>query len=117
MSAIAVAFGGAVGALARFGIYQLISSFYAVIVVNVIGSFLALFLTTFLSDRFVEDPVLKLFLIAGVMGGFTTFSGFTLEVVALVKNGAFVQAVMSFLLNNLLSIVAGFLGIFVASRF
>ena len=84
MDYVAVALGGMMGALARYGVGHLIlilglRSHYATLSVNVIGSFF-IGVCFVLSQKF-QIEILKPFLMVGFLGAFTTFSAFTLELV------------------------------------
>ena len=89
MNYLWVALGGALGAMARFGAVQLatarwgLSFPWGTMTVNVTGSLLIGFLATLLSSRHT-DPALRLLLITGVLGGYTTFSSFSFEALALI---------------------------------
>jgi CrcB protein len=109
---IYVAVGGAIGALARFGVNQLTWSLYigsfpvATLIVNAVGSLLI-----GLGWGVIENDLSKAFLLTGVLGGFTTFSAFSLETVRLFQNGDTNLALLNILLNNSLGILfclAGF---------
>jgi len=84
-----VALGGALGAMARFGAVQLATTRWGMsfpwgtLTVNVTGSLLIGFLATILSSR-QSDPALRLLLITGALGGYTTFSAFSFEALALI---------------------------------
>ena len=73
-----VALGGALGAMGRFFISSLVAFPYGTMAVNIIGSFLMGVLFVTLIDRL--DQRASLFLMTGVLGGFTTFSAFSLDV-------------------------------------
>jgi CrcB protein len=83
-----VALGGAIGAVARFTVVQWAvtrwgSTFpWGTLAVNVTGSLAIGVLAALLSSR-QADPMLRLFLITGVLGGYTTFSAFSLETLTL----------------------------------
>ena len=62
---------------------------YGTLVVNVVGSFLIGFLMTIFEERFVISPNLRVFLTVGILGGFTTFSSFSYETVALLREGSY----------------------------
>lgn len=86
MQVLLVATGGAVGAVARYGVglaaLRLGAGFpWGTLIVNVIGG-LAMGL---LAAR-TEDPNLRLLLGVGVLGGFTTFSAFSIETVRLMQS-------------------------------
>jgi len=86
-----VAFGGAVGASARFLVYAGFSRLgvpglpWATLMVNIAGSFLMGVLVIWLHEKGLarHSPLL----LTGVLGGFTTFSAFSLDAVKLWENG------------------------------
>ena len=93
-----VGIGGALGAMARFGLGGLIgapaSGFpLATFLINVLGSLLMGVLVGVLVKLTpVWGPEARLFLAVGVLGGFTTFSSFSLEAVSLLEKGEIVLA-------------------------
>lgn len=95
---LAVAAGGAAGAMARLGLQEwVVSRFgyafpWATLGINVIGSFLIGVLAVVLVERLQLDPVWRSLLVIGVLGGFTTFSTFSLEVVHMLDQGALARA-------------------------
>lgn len=90
---LAVALGGALGSVARHALALLLAGFgpaAATLAANGVGSFLIGFLWV----RFgAERPVLRAFAITGFCGGFTTFSMFSLEILALVEAEGWMPAV------------------------
>lgn len=92
MIPVAVALGGALGALGRYGATTFVGRVaghalpWGTMSVNVLGSFALGFLMVWLPDRMVADE-LRLFATAGLLGSFTTFSTFSYEVVELAKTG------------------------------
>ncbi|MEM7488088.1 MAG: fluoride efflux transporter CrcB [Pseudomonadota bacterium] len=112
---LSVALGGAIGASARYLIgAQLARPGFpvAVLSANVVGSFLMGLLVVWLGTRGLKgwEP----FLLTGVLGGFTTFSAFSLETVTLVERGQAAQAVGYVLASVGLSIGALALGVWIA---
>ncbi len=105
MSLLAVAAGGAIGSLCRYGVGNLVSFPFGTISVNIVGSFLigVLFTT-------VQDNQTRLLLITGVLGGFTTFSTFSLEALILWQQGQTLYAVLYVLASVCVSIAAVFSG-------
>jgi CrcB protein len=95
MNTLWIGLGGAAGSIARFHIGQLRwgSAFpYGTLLVNVIGSLLlALLMTIALRTDWVS-PTVRLALASGVLGGFTTYSSFNYETIALVQGGAWGRA-------------------------
>ena len=73
-------------------------------VINVTGSFLIGLLMALLMERFAAPPFLRLLLVVGFLGAYTTFSTFEYETGGLLRNGEVVLAA----LNVTLSVLAGF---------
>ena len=102
--------GGVVGTLARYifsgMIYERLGSGfpYGTLVVNVSGCFLVGFLDTLFEEKFLLSPNVRLLLLAGFCGAYTTFSTFMLETANLLKDGENVRA----FLNVAASVVVGF---------
>jgi CrcB protein len=110
-SSLLVALGGGAGAWLRFVAGRLVdaSAFpWATLGVNVIGSFAMGLLAGWLARNGNSTEGWRLLLGVGVLGGFTTFSAFSLEMAQLIQRGAPVQAG----LYAAASLVAGVLGLF-----
>ena len=75
---------------------------YGTLVVNISGCFVIGFLVTLLEERFLADPSLRIFLTIGILGGFTTFSSFSFETVALLRDAEVFRASV-----NIIASVAG----------
>jgi CrcB protein len=112
-----VGIGGFFGANARhfFGreiAHRLGMTFpYSTMIVNLTGAFLIGVLFTLLTDRVVDDPIWRQLIIVGFLGGYTTFSSYTLETVSLMQDGRWSVALLYVLGSNLLGLVACFAGI------
>jgi fluoride exporter len=93
-----VAFGGAIGSLARYllagAVHRFTSPYfpYGTFVVNVTGCLVFGALFAISEERFVIGPPLRAFLLIGVLGGFTTFSSFTFETFQLLRDGELLMA-------------------------
>ena len=114
-----VGLGGALGSMARYGVALLIPSRsfpYATLAVNIAGCFIiGLVLAMSIKDEsFLQHW--KLFLAAGICGGFTTFSAFSLENMEMLQNGRLWLAIIYVFLSIVLGIAASFLGYFLISR-
>ena len=113
-----VALGGAIGAALRFltgvGILRLIGPGFPVAVmgVNVFGSFMMGLFVVFATQRGVTQ--LNPFVMAGLLGGFTTFSAFSLEAISLFELGAMWQALAYVVMSVVLSITGLMLGLMIA---
>ena len=109
-SSLYVALGGGMGAWLRFAAGRLIPSAaypFATLAVNIVGSFAMGLLVGWLTRQGQGGEGWRLLLGVGVLGGFTTFSAFSLEVVALAQRGATAAAT----LYVLLSLAGGVLGL------
>lgn len=119
--AVAIAGGGAVGALLRFyasnGVYALLGRGfpYGTLFVNVTGSIIMGFLYVLFLDRLQVSPELRAALLVGVLGAFTTFSTFSIETLNLLENGEHIKAVMNIAMSVLLCVFGAWLGV-VAGR-
>ena len=116
---LAIALGGTLGSLARYAIavaFEQASAGdlpWATLTVNVVGCLLIGILATRLGGA--ERPWLRPFVLTGVLGGFTTFSAFSLQTMDLLRSGAFTAAAANVLLSVLLCLAATALGHWLAS--
>lgn len=110
---LAVAVGGALGALARYGVATAIGtrSFpWATLIINVAGSFALGAVLAGAAGRW--PAAVSFFVTVGFLGAFTTFSTFSFEATALIRDGRVVAAgayVMASVVLGLLASVAGYL--------
>tara|TARA_R110000868_G_scaffold8205_1_gene42406 strand:+ start:5709 stop:6056 length:348 start_codon:yes stop_codon:yes gene_type:complete len=111
--------GGAIGALARFGIYEAQAKWlslnfpYATLFVNIVGSFIIGACSVWLMQRTHLADELRLFIMVGVLGAFTTFSTFSLETIKLLQMQEYGVALSNIGLNIVLCLVAAWLGMMV----
>ena len=118
MTTLQVALGGAIGATLRFltgiGILRLVGPGFPLTVlgVNVLGSFFMGLFVVFATQRGVTQ--LNPFVLTGLLGGFTTFSAFSLEAVHLFERGAMGQALAYVVISVVLSIGGLILGLMIA---
>ncbi len=119
---IAIAAGGAVGAVMRYGmsnaVYSLLGrSFpYGTLAVNILGSLLMGFLFVLLIERSTFDVIWRSAILIGGLGAFTTFSTFSIETLNLIENGSVTLALLNMLLSVALCIMAVWLGVAVARQ-
>lgn len=109
--------GGALGAGARYLVYAEVNRFWgaafpwATLTVNVVGSLLIGALAALLLERLPDSIGLRVFLITGILGGFTTFSAYSLDFVALIERGSPGSAVLYAASSVVLSILACWAGL------
>ena len=98
----AVAAGGALGSLARFWLTGAMSALtgprfpWGTLLINVVGSFVigGVAGVTLTPTRMAMHPDLRIFLMVGICGGFTTFSAFSLQLLELLQTGDTVAGVL-----------------------
>jgi CrcB protein len=107
---LAVAFGGAIGATARFlistGVHKIVGAGfpYGTLTVNLLGSFIIGFLYLYFEQ--VISPYQKALLVTGMLGALTTFSTFSLETMLMLHDGLAAKALANILLNVTLCLAA-----------
>lgn len=110
MNYLLVFLGGGLGAMARHGISGVslrlwgIGFPFGTLAVNIVGSLLMGVLVEHFALRSGIPAATRLFLTTGVLGGFTTFSAFSLEAVLLYQRGQTAAAAMYVLASTVLSI-------------
>jgi CrcB protein len=115
---IAVLLGGAVGTGFRYGLSTFIYSRieqpsfpYANFIINVSGSFIIGLLAELFDTRLLVSPTVRVALLTGVLGGYTTFSSFSFETFSLVRDGEMWLAALNAAGSVALGLVAVWLGV------
>ena len=114
---------GVLGVLARFATNLTVNSilpdyhFLATLFVNLLGSFLIGALWILVSEKGFVSPQVFIMLAVGFLGGFTTFSSFSLDVLRLFESREYVKALVYMALSPVIGVVLAFLGAFVARRY
>ncbi len=110
--------GGAVGTSCRYYfslfIYTIITqpTFpYANLVINVSGSFLIGLLAELFDTRVLVAPAVRVALLTGVLGGYTTFSSFSLETLSLLRDGEVGLALLNAIGSVSLGLLAAWAGV------
>jgi len=118
-----IGLGGFLGSIIRYALSTAVyraagESFpYGTVTVNIIGCFIIGLLMTLFQERFVVQSNLRLFVIIGILGGFTTFSSFSYETFALLKAGNIFDAAMNSLLSLFGCIAATWGGYLIGKNF
>jgi len=114
---LAIAAGGALGSVARYlfagQVTRLAGSHFpwGILVVNVLGSFAMGVLVETMARSWSASPEMRAFLAVGVLGGFTTFSSFSLDAALLIQRGSLGPAAAYVLGSVALSILGLFAGL------
>jgi CrcB protein len=118
-----VALGGAIGALLRYQSGRLMTHWlgpnvvtafpWATLTVNVVGSLVMGALAGFLARHGQGGEQWRLFVGVGLLGGFTTFSSFSLELMLLIERGQAVQALTYALVSVLAGLTALYIGLII----
>jgi len=117
---IAIAIGGVLGCWARYAMTNLIQAIYgrdfplATLSINVIACFLMGFLFVETLERLTISPVLRIGVLTGFVGGFSTFSTFAMEAFLLAEQGEAGKSVLYVVLSVFLGLLATFGGVFLA---
>jgi len=119
-----VTIGGAIGTLARYLISVLTLPInselpWGTIGVNVTGSFVIGFFgtLTLAHGRYAASENIRLFVMVGLCGGYTTFSSFSLQTLDLIRSGAIVRASINIVASVALCVCATTVGHLIAAHF
>ena len=116
---LSIAAGGAIGAVGRYltmvGIGQWIGHGfpYGTLIVNIVGSFALGSLIEILALTWSPSVEIRAFFIVGLLGAFTTFSTFSLDVITLIERGEFLPAASYIIVSVVVSIAALFFGMMI----
>ena len=120
---LVVGIGGALGAVARYliNISPLANLFekfpFPTFFINITGSFLIGFLLIIFTDKLQINENLRLAIMVGGLGAFTTFSTFELEIWGLIKENQFITAFLYVFLSVLVGFVGVVAGVWLARKF
>lgn len=117
-----VALGGGIGAATRYQVGKWAFHFtgpgfpWGTLIANVLGGFLMGMLVGWLATKVSGGESLRLFLGVGLLGGFTTFSAFSLETMKMIETKSYALAGAYIGGSVMLSILAVFIGLFIARK-
>ena len=119
LNLLVILFGGGLGAVSRF----LLSGFvyhhlgkafpYGIMVCNVLGSFVIGFCAILFLQKFPAASLSQSAVITGFLGGFTTFSSFSLDAITLLQEGFIMKAFLYIVLSVAISLVALVIGMYI----
>jgi len=115
---LSIGLGGAIGAIGRYFVMIAVGHLvgmafpYATLLVNVVGSLLLGLLVEAMAVLWQVDETLRAFVVVGVLGAFTTFSTFSLDVVYLFHRGEIASALLYVILSVVLSVLAFGIGMY-----
>jgi len=118
-----IGMGGALGSMGRYGVSRIFAFWFGetfpwgTLVVNVSGSLLIGLLAGLTSDsnsRFLIAPDMRQFLLVGICGGYTTFSSFSLQTLALMRQGDMLEAGSNIVMSVIFCLMAVWLGLVLA---
>ncbi len=120
---LAVAFGGALGAMVRYAIsYSFFAKIFpafpfATFFINVSGSFVIGLALTLIVERYTVSDYWRLFFVVGFLGAYTTFSTFEFETLSLVRGRDFFNAALYVSLSFAAGFAAVCAGVWLAKKF
>ncbi len=112
-----VALGGAIGALGRFSVMSAVGHFvrmdfpWATLVVNILGAFILGSVIELSALVWSPTPEVRAMVVVGMLGAFTTFSTFSMDLYFLLNRGAFVGAALYATASVLVSLTAFWAGL------
>jgi len=120
---IVIFVGGGLGASARYWLSGLLyekwgTAFpYGTLAVNILGCLAIGILMSSTEERFLASPQLRLFLTIGILGGFTTFSSFSYETIAMVRDGEFFYGSLNVMTSVFSCLIGTWIGIQIGKLF
>jgi len=118
-----IGLGGFLGSIARYGLTSLVQTKtesifpYGTMLVNILGCFIIGLLMTLFQERIVVSQNIRLFLIIGILGGFTTFSSFSYDTFAMMKTGNFLGAGLNAGVSLFGCLIATWFGFYIGENF
>lgn len=120
---VAIAIGGVLGCWARYAMTNLVQAIYgrefpyATLTINLLACFMMGFLFEETLERLTISPLLRLGILTGFIGGFSTFSTFAMETLLLAEQGELAKSLLYVLLSVVFGLVAVTGGVYIARSF
>ena len=111
-----IGLAGFVGTIGRYWLSGVVARRYGetfpvgTLVVNLIGCFLVGLLFYLMQERFMVNPTVRMVILIGFLGGFTTFSSFGLQTFSLLRDGEFGLAILNLTASNFVGLVLVWVG-------
>ena len=115
-----IGLGGFLGANGRYWLGSLINRWlgtgfpWATGLINISGALAIGIIATLFADRAINNENLRLFLIVGLLGGYTTFSSYTFEAITLFQEDRWLAGIGYLIGSNVVGILACVAGVFIA---
>lgn len=122
IAVISVAIGGALGSVCRYGLAHWATLMfgrafpYGIFAANVVGSFLIGLLMMLIVHKWQLTDPWRLLILVGFLGGFTTFSSFSLDAVQMLMDQLWLKSILYMLGSLFLSVAACGLGVWIATK-
>jgi CrcB protein len=122
MQWLAIALGGALGSVLRFAAVSYLTPLinqrfpFGTFIVNLSGSFLIGLAYVLLVEKTTMPAEWRLFFITGLLGGYTTFSAFSLEILQLWQEGQAIHALVYASSSVILGLLMAFIGMAIAQK-
>ena len=124
MNYIIVFIGGGIGSILRYLVSTVAKNFtsisfpFGTLTVNIVGSFLMGIVTALLINKItVNNESIRLLLAVGFLGGFTTFSSFSIETITLIEKHEIFYAIANVMTNLIFSLIAAYCGLTLIRNF
>lgn len=122
-SILLVGAGGFIGSIARYLVTVFLNRWFeptfplGTLTINLLGSMVIGLLIGFFSRGILHGEGWQLFLIIGILGGFTTFSAFSLELMFMLREGQIIPAILYGTVSLIFGLLACVAGFFIAKVF
>ncbi|NPA72213.1 MAG: fluoride efflux transporter CrcB [Gammaproteobacteria bacterium] len=120
---IGIAIGGALGATARYAMSHQVTVLFGkemawgTLSVNVLGSFLMGLMVILMVDKYELSAEWRAFVMVGFLGGFTTFSTFSLQTMEYLQTGEINRAFFNIAISVVASLMAIWAGLYTGRQF